>query len=298
MVGKWLERDPRRGWCLREPEPRAVDEIVEAIREATELGEAGQGAGAPTFDHAMRIKGYLQTILDVELSKQSGARVQIISPVETHPMDDRERIQQDRRNRFNFLKYLYDEHRKLQAGVLQSIPAEVVDQAIGVSRDDGDRIATFLNDKRLITFMAMGPQVGITHYGIEYVEGALEKPDEPTPFFPPVNVLMFHGDVHNSQIQQGTVGSSQHLTISSDERNLLMEAIDELRPQLVTIPDVDAREDMIANVDTAAAQLKRTTPSRTILRESLTSLKSVAEQVGAGLIVAKLLALAHGLGLL
>ncbi len=44
-------------------------------------------------------------------------------------MEDRERIEQERRNRFAFLKYLYDEHRNLPSGLVQSLSAQAVGQA-------------------------------------------------------------------------------------------------------------------------------------------------------------------------
>jgi hypothetical protein len=90
-----------------------------------------QGAGAPTFDHAMRIKDHLKTRLSIELSKGSARErppLQILE-VDVHPMDDQERIQHERRSRFTFLKHLYDENRKLDPEYIQSISAQAVGEA-------------------------------------------------------------------------------------------------------------------------------------------------------------------------
>ncbi len=213
-------------------------------------------------------------------------------------MDDREHIEQERRNRFAFLKYLYDENRKLPSGLVQSLSAQAVGQGIGVSPDEGVKISGFLKDKGLVRFMSMGPNVGITHYGIEEIEAALATPERPTTYFPSIQFMTIHGGVHNSQVQQGTVGSSQSQTIAPEERLTLTAAIAELRPQLVQISDPDTRKEMVATVDTIDAQLKRRSPSVAILKESLNSLRSMTEQVSAGLIVAKLLELAQRSGLL
>jgi hypothetical protein len=212
-------------------------------------------------------------------------------------MNDRERIEQERRNRFKFLKQLYDEKQQLPSGRMQSTPAHEVGQAVGLSADEAIKISGYLKDKGLLKYTAMGPKVGITHSGVEEVEAALADPEHPTSFFPPINVLNIHGDVHGSQIQQGTKDSSQHQTISSEDRLLLTSSIDELRQNLTTVSDAAARQDIEASLDTVAAQLRRTSPSRAVLTESLRSLRSVSEQIGAGLLVAKLLQLAQGLGL-
>jgi len=119
-----------------------------------------------------------------------------------------EQIRATQAKRFAYLVFVYDQWQRVSAGHLQSLPATVVHEHIGIDRQEGDRIEEYLKGRGLIKYVTMGPTVAITTYGIEYVEQALAEPDEPTEFFPAVNVLHIE-QVINSQIQQGTTHSQQ-----------------------------------------------------------------------------------------
>jgi hypothetical protein len=57
--------------------------------------------------------------------------------------------------------------------------------------------------------------VSLTYRGIEEIEQSREEPEEGTEHFPPlVSVIQIYGDVTNSNVQAGTVDSSQWRTTS------------------------------------------------------------------------------------
>ena len=55
-----------------------MEHLLEAMGETEIIAEGAQGAGAPNFDHAMRIRGHLQAMLDVELQKQRSRDTSLI----------------------------------------------------------------------------------------------------------------------------------------------------------------------------------------------------------------------------
>jgi hypothetical protein len=211
---------------------------------------------------------------------------------------DEERIKADRINRFKFLKFVYDDYRGLPSSQHQMLPAKDVGPEIGLSAEEALKIADFWKGKGLLNYATFGPTVQITPRGIDYVEEALAHPDRPTEFLPPINVMMFAGDVHGAQIQQGVTASSQHMSIGAADRSQLLSEIESAKARLRDIAGSAARDDMEADLDTAAAQLRRSTPNVSVLRESFRTIRSVAEQVGAGLVVEKLLQVARTAGLL
>ena len=98
---------------------------------------------------------------------------------------------------------------------------------------------------------------------------------------------LFVERIDNSQIQQGTVSSTQ----SGDWRGLsgqdLSALVRELEP-LVTALAGASRDELPAWLDTLKAQSRIATPSKSVVREALTTMRGIAEKVGASLIAAKI----------
>ena len=108
------------------------------------------------------------------------------------------------------------------------------------------------------------------------VEAALSQPDKPTEHFP-VNIIHIEQMSH-SQIQQGTVGSTQSGTFTSLDLAAVAEFVAGLKtmlPQLgLTGDDEAVAQSDIATIET---QLSSPRPKVEIIKESLRSIRNIAE---------------------
>ena len=179
--------------------------------------------------------------------------------------DDRAKVIATQRNRWTFLRNLYEAQEQLPAGQMQAESATDVGRAIGLSDNaEIDRIFTYLADAGLIKPIAQGPLLRITVSGIDAVERALAAPEESTEHFLPVNVLNGAGDGSQPVDCQGL-------------RSLLPQLRDALHP----LSGDDAAV-ALAHVETLEAQIKSPAPSHAIVRESLKSLRTILEGAGGG----------------
>jgi hypothetical protein len=179
--------------------------------------------------------------------------------------DDRAKVLATQRNRWTFLRHLYDAREELPAGQTEAESAADVGQAIGLSDNaELDRISSYLADAGLVMPIASGPFLRITVSGIDAVERALAAPEESTQHFLPVDVLNGAGDGSQPVDWQGL-------------RALLPQLRDALRP----LSGDDAAV-ATAHVETLEAQSKSPAPSHTIVRESLKSLRTILEGAGGG----------------
>jgi hypothetical protein len=100
------------------------------------------------------------------------------------------------------------------------------------------------------------------------------------------------GSITNSQVQQGTVGSSQS-SISGSERDDIVRALAEVR-EIVGVLPLSPQEcaDVDGNAATAEAQLQTSKPNRGTIREALAvineTLKPFAEAAGVVATLGKL----------
>jgi hypothetical protein len=157
----------------------------------------------------------------------------------------------------------------------------------GWTTDEADAVAHYLKAEGLLKFPAFGSVVSITHRGVIEVEELLEHPDTPTEHFPSMNVVLVQGDVHHSQLAAGEI-VSQQLTVSADQAGDLRLLIDAIRG-LVGMTEVDAENghQIEADLATIEAQLRSPNPKHIVLRESVRSLRSIAENlVASGIWVA------------
>jgi hypothetical protein len=197
--------------------------------------------------------------------------------------------------RFAYLKFLYDDAQTLQRGNLQSVERPAIAVALGITEDEGHRIETYLAERSLIEFV--GGSVGLTAAGMDYVEAAIVEPDEPTEYFPPINVLHIE-QVTNSQIQQGTIHSTQTGEWAGPlDVPRVTAAITDLRQAIADLP-LAVRGTADANLATIQAQVSSPRPSFAIIRESVGLVRDVLTGAGAGVTLAeKLPPLLHALGM-
>jgi len=195
-------------------------------------------------------------------------------------------VQETRRKRFQFLQKLFD---VTEGNEMADANLWELGEGLGFTRSETDKIDDFLRGEGLIKHIALGGLIGITHRGIIEVEAALSKPDEPTTYFPAVNY--FHVEhMVGSQIQQGTNQSSQVLTYNNNDIDAILQFVAELRSRL---PELELGEETQAEVEsdisTIESQAKSPRPKFAIIKECLSSMRTVLEGIAGNAIAGILL---------
>src|SRR6267154_1098308 len=172
-------------------------------------------------------------------------------PLTLNPLMNR--LEEKRANRFRFLNAVYE----LTDGQRQSMVSmwEIGD-GLNLSRDEVANTVQYLVGESLVEHIAMGGEIGITHYGIVQVEEALSEPERPTHYFPPVvNIMHVHSMV-NSQVQQGSHGSSQSQQINQNDLSAIRDLIAGLADAVGTSGlTTAAQAELEAEIATLQAQI-------------------------------------------
>lgn len=195
-------------------------------------------------------------------------------------------IIEGKRKRFLFLEKLYEITEGSENFIVNMWE---LGKEIGLTRKETSLIEEYLEGEQLLEARAMGGGISITHWGVIQVEVALSKPDVQTKYFPPVNIIHIH-QMHNSQIQQGTINSSQAGTFASYDLQQLKEFIQSLKtliPELGLSPE-DGKE-MEAEIVTIETQLVSPKPKSLIIKECLKSLKNILEGAAGSILSSELL---------
>jgi hypothetical protein len=194
-------------------------------------------------------------------------------------------IQKEKANRLRFVKLLYE---KTGGDEYKWVNMRDLGKELGFDGESIQRITQYLNGEHLLTFQALGGVIGITHWGVKEMEQALSNPNQPTMHFPAaVNILHIAGDVVGSQIQQGTE-ASQQIQITQDTQLALTEFLSSLEKDLTEIKaEANTLRDLKADIQTIKAQLGAAQPKRSIVREALSSIRSILEAAGATLLAAE-----------
>jgi hypothetical protein len=149
-------------------------------------------------------------------------------------------------------------------------------QGAALSEDDFKAAFVYLMNQGVVDGTRGG--VWLTHAGVVEVEAALSQPDRPTEHFP-VNITHIERMSH-SQIQQGTVGSTQSGTFVSLDLAAVAEFVRGVKtalPQLgLTGNDEAVAQSDIATIET---QLSSPQPKVEIIKESLRSIRNIAEGI-------------------
>jgi len=121
---------------------------------------------------------------------------------------------------------------------------------------------------------------GIVGEGLSFSPKEKEKANAIT-----IENLLSVAHMENSQIQQGTSQSSQEINFSEALKEELARFLHTLRTELEKSElDPDDRQDIDAETATIEAQLSSRVPKPTIIKESLSSLKTILEGAVAGLL--------------
>jgi hypothetical protein len=159
--------------------------------------------------------------------------------------------------------------------------------ALGLSEQEANAAWRYLRDKQLIDTFNIAYTARPNARGIDRIERAMQRPDQPAPGFGNVtyNTVHIH-HMENSSLQQAGANSTQVQSIQYGEQDLsdLKRALDLLEEHFDELQlDPTASRSAKAQIGTLKAQLIDR-PNPTILRESGRTLRNITEGVTGGLI--------------
>ena len=200
-------------------------------------------------------------------------------------------IEELRKKRFQYLELAYN---KSGGSSFKHLNMWELGSELGFNRDEIGTICEYLNGEGLLEHRTVGGGIAITHYGVREIEEALAHPTKPTHYFPPVNVIHIH-HMEQSQIQQGTVGSTQSASFSFNA-GAITSFVSELKAALPQLGlSQDASSEVDAEIKTIEAQLGSSRPKGSIVKESLASVRRILESASGGVIAQNLLHFLAGL---
>lgn len=192
-------------------------------------------------------------------------------------------IREKDEERLAFLHRLYE---KVDGSTSRMIPAYDVAADLKFDEQLTDSIVEYLVDEFLVERRAFGDMIGITHAGRTEVEDALRGPREGTEHFAftAISNVLIADKIEGSQVQMGTVGSTQ--TMSGADLEVVRQLVRELRTAIGELEFVDegAATDADADLDSLESQLGRSEPRPRMIRELLTSVRHTLEGAGGGVV--------------
>ena len=202
-------------------------------------------------------------------------------------------IEELRQQRFQLLKHIYD---ITDGSRFKHVSMWDMGKEVDLSRDQTKGVCEYLVGEGLLEHVALGGSIAITHEGVVEIENALSNPESSTHYFPAVNIINI-GSMQQSQIQQGTVSSSQALQYSFDPQmiEVFLSQLNDLLPKLSL--SKDSRLEADAEISTINAQLSSPYPKQNIVKESLQSLRTILHSAASSVLAQNLLAQLSAMGL-
>lgn len=183
-------------------------------------------------------------------------------------------IEEKKKNRLKFLNALYE---VTGGNEITGISAFDLGAELGFDRNTTMEVVDFLVREGLLKYFDMGRKMNIciTHPGVHQIEDAKSKPNRPTRFFPPINILIA-GKVENSQIQQGSPGATQIKDIAINELGEIKSIVALLKEFLNETSLTSTQiSDMKSQIETLEAQLRSPSPRRSIIIECLSYIETI-----------------------
>jgi hypothetical protein len=176
------------------------------------------------------------------------------------------------------LQVLYDATRG------KTEPAFIEEVSTGLSEEDAKAAWRYLKDRGLIDTFSIPYTARINSAGVDAIEGAQRRPDQPSANFPSVsynivNNTMNVGTMSNSPVQQGGVHSAQSQTVSYGAQDLadLNRLVTELTSHLGELQiDARQRQRTEAQIATLKAQLTDE-PDPVIIKQAGRTLRNITE---------------------
>ncbi len=196
-----------------------------------------------------------------------------------------DKLTEIKRKRFLYLEQVYE-----QTGGNKNTVVDLwhPGTTLGFSREETESIYDYLEGEGLVKAQALGGAIGITHAGIVEVEEALSEPQQPTQHFP-ANVISI-GTMIGGAIQKDVQNSTQTVNFGPQETQSIGDFVAKLKQHLPQVPlDNDAHLDATTQIATIELQLKAPKPNKTIIGESLRTVRNLLEGVAGNLVAAGLL---------
>lgn len=176
------------------------------------------------------------------------------------------------------LKALYDATRA------KTEPVFVEEMNTGLSEEDAKAAWRYLKDRGLIDTFSIPNSARINGAGVDAIEGAQRRPDQPSSDFPSVSYNIVYntmnvGTMSNSPVQQGGVHSTQNQTVrySTQDISDLGHLVSEFTAHLSELQmDVRQRQKAEAQIATLRAQLSDE-PDPVIIKQAGRTLRNITE---------------------
>lgn len=176
------------------------------------------------------------------------------------------------------LKALYDATRA------RTEPVFIEEINTGLSEEEAKAAWRYLKDRGLIDTFSIPYTARINGAGVDAIEGARRRPDQPSTDFPSVsyNIVyntMHVGTVSNSPVQQGGINSTQNQTVTYNVQDIadLSRLVSEISAHIDEL-HMDARQKQKAEtqIATIKAQLMDE-PDPVIVRQAGRTLRNITE---------------------
>jgi len=149
--------------------------------------------------------------------------------------------------------------------------------AVGLPEPEADLIAQYLVDRGLLKFVTFGPTLSITPRGVDEVERAHAQPKQPTPNFGVINNYMHIETMSGGQVQQGNVGSTQEMNLSSDDTQAVLAWLIAIRHAEIS---GEARAQANMQIEIIEAEVKSASPAVRVMRAAAAVLLGILNGVG------------------
>lgn len=103
------------------------------------------------------------------------------------------------------------------------------------------------------------------------------------------NIQNYIGTIDNSQVQQGTLSSTQNNYLSNHQKEKINNILEEIKVKLSTLKiEEDKMEEVLANVQTVESQVKLKSTNKTIVKEAFNTIRNIFEGITASHIATEL----------
>jgi hypothetical protein len=196
------------------------------------------------------------------------------------------KLDETKKKRFQFLNYLYETTEGSSRNVVNMFE---LGTELGFEKEETTNIVQYLKGEYLVEHKTLGGGIVITHYGVKEVEEALSHPEAPTAYFPPVNIIQIH-HMEGSQIQQGTISSSQSGTFNLGKAEDIIAFVKVLKLKLDELPiDKEDKKEVSSDIETIESQLRSSRPKDGVVKECLKSIRNVLEGAAGSILASGLL---------
>jgi hypothetical protein len=176
--------------------------------------------------------------------------------------------------RIQFIKAVYEESNGSEASVMDGFD---LGSKLGWPYRETNDVMQYWEAEHLIKFVAEEGAIVITHRGIVELEGARNNPSLRTQHFPPFSVTI-HGDVTNSPMQIGTMGSSQTVITQAEmDTDLILAFLDAMQAATAqsSVPGTSST-DVGEMIEQVRSQLARPEPNSHMVKATVGGLRDIA----------------------